>query len=201
MGNEADGRNTQYDSSPKNLGRSFNSYNETFDSTNNSQNSINYNLNSDLITNLNKTYTFQGQKSSNLIVHKNDGMNDYIIELNLTKFNKSITNKRPEFIMILDISGSMGGHVHKLVSDIIPKGLNMLNYNDYDKIYLITFESGVNSSEKTIKELKNDSTLEGRGGTYMAGVYQKLKSIFMKNGNQKNYRILVLSDGNIADRT
>ena len=54
------GRNTQYDFSSKNLRRSFNSYNETFDSTNNSQNSINYNLNSDLITNLNKTYTFQG---------------------------------------------------------------------------------------------------------------------------------------------
>ena len=195
------GRNTQYDFSSKNLRRSFNSYNETFDSTNNSQNSINYDLNSDLITNLNKTYTFKGQKSSNFIVHKNDGMNDYIIELNLTKFDKSRNNKRAEFIMILDISGSMGGHVHKLVSDIIPKGLNMLNYNDYDKIYLITFESDVNLSEKTIKELKNDSTLEGSGGTYMAGVYQKLKSIFMKNGNQKNYRILVLSDGNIADRT
>jgi len=194
-------RNIQYNFSSKNLGRSFDGYDETFDSTNNSQNSNNYNLNSDLITNFNKTYTFQGQKSFNLIVHKNDGMNDYIIELNLTKFSKSRTNKRAEFIMILDISGSMGGHVHKLISDIIPKSLNMLNYNDCDKIYLITFGSDVNSSEKTIKELKNDSTLEGRGGTYMAGVYQKLKLILMKNGNQKNYRILVLSDGDIADKT
>jgi Mg-chelatase subunit ChlD len=194
-------RNTQNDFSSKNLGRSFNSYNETFNSSNNSQNSNNYNLNSDLITNLNKTYTFHGQKSSNFIVHKNDSMNDFIIELNLTKFDKSRINKRAEFIMILDISGSMGGHVHKLISDIIPKGLNMLNYDDYDKIYLITFESDVDSSEKTIKELKNDSTLEGRGGTYMAGVYQKLKSILMKNGNQQNYRILVLSDGEIADQT
>ena len=161
----------------------------------------NYNLNSDLIKNFDKTFTFKGQKIDNFIVHKNDGMNDYIIELNLTKFDKIRTNKRAEFIMILDISGSMEGHVHKLISDIIPKGLNMLNYNDYDKIYLITFESYVNLSEKTINELKNDSTLEGRGGTYMADVYQKLKSILMENGNQKNYRILVLSDGGIADRT
>ena len=38
--------------------------------------------------------------------------------------------------MILDISSSMAGHVHKLISDIIPKGLNMLNYNDYDKIFV-----------------------------------------------------------------
>lgn len=95
----------------------------------------------------------------------------------------------------------MGGHVHKLISDIIPKGLNMLNYNDHDKIYLITFESNVNSYEKTIKELKNDSTLRGRGGTYMAGVYQKINNILKKNGIKNNYRILVLSDGEISDQT
>ena len=190
-------RNTRFnysDVNSRNLGRSFNSYNETFGSANNSQNS-------DLITNLNKTYTFQGQNNYNLIVHKNDGMNDYIIELNLTKFDKNRANKKAEFIMILDISGSMGGHVHKLISNIIPRGLNMLKYNDYDKIYLITFENYVNSYEKTIKELKNDSALEGKGGTYMAGVYQKVNSILRCNGNQKNYRILVLSDGEIADQT
>ena len=188
-------RNTQFNYSDFNT-RNLNSYNETFGSSNNSQNSNN----SDLITNLNKAYTFQGQKSFNLIVHKNDGLNDYIIELNLTKFDKKRSNKKAEFIMILDTSGSMGVHVHKLISIIIPKGLNMLNYNDYDKIYLITFESYVNSYEKTIKELKNDSALNGNGGTYMAGVYQKVNSILTNNGNQKNYRILVLSDGEIADQ-
>jgi len=185
----------------RNLGKSLNFYNNSLESTNNSQNSNNFDLNSDLITNLNRTYTFQGQKSYNLIVHKNDGMNDYIIELNLTKFDKNKAIKKAEFIMILDISGSMGGHVHKLISDIIPKGLNMLNYNDHDKIYLITFESNVNSYEKTIKELKNDSTLRGRGGTYMAGVYQKINNILKKNGIKNNYRILVLSDGEISDQT
>ena len=193
-------RNTQFnysDFNSRNLNSSFNSYNETFESSNNSRNSNN----SDLITNLNKTYTFQGQKSYNLIVHKNDGLNDYIIELNLTKFDKNRSNKKAEFIMILDTSGSMGGHVHKLISNIIPKGLNMLNYNDHDKIYLITFESYVNSYKKTIKELKNDSALKGNGGTYMAGVYQKVNSILRQNGNHKNYRILVLSDGEIADQT
>ena len=51
-------------------------------------------------------------------------MNDFIIELTLSKFDKNSLNKKAEFIMILDISGSMSGHVHKLISDIIPKGLN-----------------------------------------------------------------------------
>ena len=54
-------------------------------------------------------------------------MNDYIIEMTLSKFDKNNMNKNAEFIMILDVSGSMSGHVHKLVSDIIPKGLNLLN--------------------------------------------------------------------------
>ena len=35
----------------------------------------------------------------------------------------------------------------------------------------------------------------------MAGVYQKVNSILRVNGNHKNYRILVLSDGEIADQT
>ena len=117
----------------RNLGKSLNFYNNSLESTNNSQNSNNFDLNSDLITNLNRTYTFQGQKSYNLIVHKNDGMNDYIIELNLTKFDKNKAIKKAEFIMILDISGSMGGHVHKLISDIIPKGLNIFNNTFFDK--------------------------------------------------------------------
>lgn len=84
----------------RNLGKSLNFYNNSLESTNNSQNSNNFDLNSDNITNLNRTYTFQGQKSYNLIVHKNDGMNDYIIELNLTKFDKNKATKKAEFIMI-----------------------------------------------------------------------------------------------------
>ena len=69
-------------------------------------------------------FRFNGTNKCNFIVHKNDGMNDYIIELTLTKFDKdnlnsNKLNKQTEFIMILDVSGSMSGHVHKLVSDIV----------------------------------------------------------------------------------
>lgn len=83
----------------------------------------------------NKTFSFTGTKKYNLVVHKNDGMNDFIIELTLSKFDKNSLNKKAEFIMILDVSGSMSGHVHKLISDIIPKGLNLLNYSDNDIIH------------------------------------------------------------------
>ena len=151
----------------------------------------------------NKTYTFNGTKSYNLVVHKNDGMNDYIIEMTLSKFDKNNLNKQAEFIMILDVSGSMSGHVHKLISDIIPKGLNLLNYSDNDIIHLITFQSFVTYYKKRIKELKNDSSMEGDGGTEMSNVYEKVKNILDNNNNNnqgKNYRILVLSDGEIEDQ-
>ena len=134
-----------------------------------------------------------------LIVHRNDGMNDYILELNLKKIGKNKVAKQAEFIIILDVSGSMWSHVHRLVSDIIPNALNLLNYDDQHKIYLITFESEVNLYEKTIQELKKDSSLEGKGGTCMESVYQLVSSILSKNEINKDYRIIVLSDGEIHD--
>ena len=148
----------------------------------------------------NKRFVFNGSKSYNLIVHRNDGMNDFIIEMTLTKYDKNNINKKAEFIMILDVSGSMGGHVHKLVSDIIPRGLNLLNYSENHIIHLITFESYVKYYRKTINELKNDYSLEGAGGTEMANVYEKVREILNNNSNGNNFRILVLSDGIIADQ-
>jgi hypothetical protein len=65
--------------------------------------------------------------------------------------------------MILDISGSMLGEVHKLISNIIPSALNLLNYGENDVIHLITFESYVNSYDMTISQLKSNSSIEGNG--------------------------------------
>ena len=80
----------------------------------------------------NKKYTFNGPKSVNLIVHKNDGMNDFVIEMTLTKCDTKSISKQAEFIMILDVSGSMSSWVHNLVTNIIPRGLNLLKYADSD---------------------------------------------------------------------
>jgi hypothetical protein len=53
----------------------------------------------------------------------------------------------------------------------------------------------------TVGELKKNSNITGNGGTYMANVYEKVKSVLNSSGIGKNYRILVLSDGEIADQT
>ena len=148
----------------------------------------------------NKKYTFNGPKSVNLIVHKNDGMNDFVIEMTLTKCDTKSFSKQAEFIMILDVSGSMSSWVHNLVTNIIPRGLNLLNYADSDIIHLITFQSYVNYYRITVGELKNNSNITGNGGTSMANVYEKVKSVLNSSGIGKNYRILVLSDGIISDQ-
>ena len=102
--------------------------------------------------------------------------------------------------MILDKSGSMDDQVHRLVSRIIPRALNLLNYTDNDIIHLITFESNAYSYNMTVKELKNNNNIIGSGGTHMADVYKLVRSIFDQKQNKTNFRILALSDGMIEDQ-
>ena len=175
------------------------SFNNSFVNSNNKNHySIISNENDE--NNLKHKYKFIDSKSYNLVVHRNDGMNDYILEMTLTKVNKNAIHRKADFIMILDVSGSMSSYVHNLVTNIIPRGLNLLNYKDNDNIHLITFESTVKSYNMTVGQLKNDNNIQGMGGTYMSGVYNFVKSILDNNLNQKNYRILVLSDGIIYDQ-
>ena len=148
----------------------------------------------------NRKYFFNNEKGMNFIVHRNDGMNDFIIEMNITKSDNKNLSKDVEFIMILDKSGSMDDQVHRLVSRIIPRALNLLNYTDNDIIHLITFESNAYLYNMTVKELKNNNNITGSGGTHMADVYKLVRSIFDQKQNKTNFRILALSDGMIDDQ-
>lgn len=184
--------NQKYNNSLNNLN------DDSIEEDNTSINTYKNNTNNNDITN--KNYTFSGPKSYNLVVHRNDGMNDYIIEMTLSKFDKKKTHTQAEFIMILDVSGSMEQYVHNLVVNIIPKGLNLLNYKDDEHIHLITFESDVKLYDMTVGQLKNNNSIQGSGNTYMANVYNYVKSVLNQNQNKKNFRILVLSDGEVWDQ-
>ena len=129
----------------------------------------------------NKKYVFKGPKSYNMIIHKNDKINDYIIELILTKIDINAINQRTEFIIVLDVSGSMKAFVHEIISAIIPNNLNLLNYSDTYIINLITIQTSVNYYKKSISESKNDSSLKGFWKTYMSNVFEKIKFIFYNN--------------------
>jgi hypothetical protein len=127
-------------------------------------------------------------------------MNHFIIEINLSKSSSKLLRK-PEFILILDTSGSMKKYIPNPVSTVIIKALDKLEYKQEDKIHLITFD---NKNEETLKEIPvkdlQKARVDGYPDTYMAGVCEKIKSILEKNKENKNFRILILSDGKIYDQ-
>ena len=127
-----------------------------------------------------------------LFAHKCKG--DYVNEINISKslINAKTNSASAEFIIILDISGSMGYNVNRIITKILPNMLTKLNYLDDDIIHLITFEDIVEYHPMTKKQLEN-STIEDEGGTYMRGVFDELSNIILTK--QTCFRILTISDG------
>lgn len=129
-----------------------------------------------------------------VVFHENKNMNEYIAKIEIP-----IPKGPPEFIFIIDSSGSMNGYFEVIIKNIIPDVLKKLKY-EQEKIHLITFSDQVNYYKLTIDELIN-SNLESGGDTYMSGVYDKLNDIF-KEFKDKNtdIRIFTISDGVIFDQ-
>ena len=123
--------------------------------------------------------------------------NNYIGELQIKKNQNSQNQKDSIFIIILDISGSMGQNVGRIVKNYLPKILRSLNIKEEEIIHLITFESNTQYTKIPLSELEI-STLSARGGTQMSDVFEKLKLII--NDENKSYRILTISDGEVWDQ-
>ena len=109
---------------------------------------------------------------------------------------------KPKFIIILDVSGSMGTQVPRLIKRIIPEVFNRI-YGNYssEKITLITFSSfgDVNVYEGKSSYISN-LDLEANGCTYMAGAVEKLQEILKNNTSKKILRLLSISDGELHDQ-
>ena len=109
---------------------------------------------------------------------------------------------KPKFIIILDVSGSMGIQVPRLIKRIIPEVFNRI-YGNYssEKITLITFSSfgDVNVYEGKSSYISN-LDLEANGCTYMAGAVEKLQEILKNNTSKKILRLLSISDGELHDQ-
>ena len=123
--------------------------------------------------------------------------NKYVGELHIQKNGNSQNQKDSTFIVILDISGSMGQNVGRIVKNYLPKTLRQLGIKEDEIIHLITFESNTEYTKIPLSELSN-SSLSARGGTTMEYVFDKLKEI-IKDEN-KSYRILTISDGEVWDQ-
>ena len=139
------------------------------------------------------------KKEENLTLFAHKCKGGYVGELNISK--SSINAKSGaapiETIVILDISGSMGSEVNRILTKILPNMLTQLNYPDDRIVHLITFESNVEYHQMT-KTLLEKSTIEDRGGTSMEKVFIELSKIILSK--QACFRILTISDGDVWDQ-
>ena len=104
----------------------------------------------------------------------------------------------PEFVIIMDISGSMGNLVKKYINIIIPEVLSNLNYQ-LKPITLITFSGNSNSYNYNIDQFKS-SNINSGGTTLVSGAFEKLIIYFSQFSKKNSLRILTISDGQIFDK-
>ena len=136
---------------------------------------------------------------------------NYLGKINIpeqkTKKSESSSNTSsdnvPTFVIILDISGSMGNQVPRMVNTVIPEILN--NINGTSSLYtmtLITFSSmgdvNVYTGDASYISKLN---IYANGCTYMSCAINKLYEL-IKNNNITNkiIRLLSISDGELHDQ-
>ena len=128
-------------------------------------------------------------------IYKNEGMNEYIYKLDVNIPN----SEPPEFIFIVDKSGSMGSSCQYIISKTIPQVLKSLGYGT-KKIHLITFEQNSYYKNISASELEEFKCPCG-GRTYMSKSYDILEDILsLYKDKCNNLRILVISDGILFDQ-
>jgi hypothetical protein len=121
----------------------------------------------------------------------------YVGEL-LLKENKekSKFSDNIELILIVDRSGSMYDSYPKIFNKIIPLLLEKLHYPEDKDVHFITFESHT-EYRKLKKKYFLDNKENALGGTNMSGIFKELEKVLTKEN--LSYRILTLSDGELAD--
>ena len=136
----------------------------------------------------------------NVILFAHKCNKDYVNEINISKslINAKTNSASVEFIVILDISGSMSYNVNRIITKILPNMLTKLNYLDDDIIHLIPFREWVEYHPMTKKQLEN-STIRACGGNDMREVFDKLSNIILTK--QTCFRILTISDGDVDYQT
>ena len=93
----------------------------------------------------------------------------------------------------------MGTYVNQILTKVIPKVYEKLQYPDDKYFHLITFENKVTYYKMNKKDFMR-STITGDGGTEMSKVPNKLEEILNKINSDVPINILTLSDGEISDQ-
>lgn len=134
----------------------------------------------------------------------------YIGKINVTKdhFEEGVVKELPEMVVILDVSGSMDGHVQRIVNKILPDMLLNLGYKNNSMITIIAFTDFATLKTHMVGDLPILTEYKALNRTYMSKAIEKLKMYFdalkakMLNGYtvNTNIRILSISDGELHDQ-
>ena len=128
-------------------------------------------------------------------IYKNEPMNEYIYKLDVNIPNLG----PPEFIFIVDKSGSMGSSCGYIISKTIPHVLQSLGYGT-KKIHLIAFDQNGHYKNISASEL-GEFKCPSKGKTFMSKSYDILDKILSTYKHKcNNFRILVISDGILHDQ-
>ena len=137
----------------------------------------------------------QNKEKIECSIYPNKENNEFIY-----KFDINIPiSEPPEFIFIIDKSGSMGKAYKFIIKETIPNVLKSLGYEN-KKIHLITFDNKAKYLYISQSELLELNCIAG-GKTYMEKSYEFLETIFNSSKEKcNNFRILVISDGKLHDQ-
>ena len=114
-------------------------------------------------------------KETKGIYHQSKAVNETVIKVEIPKIEREQLNTS-EFIFILDKSGSMGNYVNKIITKVMPRVFDLLQYPDNKIFHFISFESYVNYYKMKKEDFLN-SSIDGGGGTNMQNVPLKLEEI------------------------
>ena len=133
--------------------------------------------------------------------YDNKGLKHTVLKVDIKNNfgKKSNFSSECEFIFVLDKSSSMGCYVHDILTKVIPKVYDKLNFTDDKIIHLLTFDNDVNVYSYNKKDFIN-STLNGGGGTRMGEIPIELENSLNKFDSNKIICLLTLSDGMISDQ-
>ena len=119
------------------------------------------------------------------------------INIEFSQNLKNISFNSLGTIILLDRSCSIGSITYIIARKILPNVFSKLNYNDNNKIFLITFSDSSELIEFTINDLKKYEVF-CQGKTNISPALSNLLNIFEKE-KFKKYRILIFTDGDFND--
>jgi len=133
--------------------------------------------------------------------YDNKGLDHTIlkVEINGDSSKKSTLSSNCEFIFVMDISGSMGGYVNQILTNVFPRVYDKLNFPENKTIHLLTFESSVARYSYNKNDFRNSEICDA-GNTYMSKIPIELENILNNFNSDKSICLLTLSDGEIGDQ-